>query len=408
MGAWVVAAHNSSATVKFYKWILMQLLFGFHCAAKYPRVVRKYSFRCHDNATLRPYRASRADVCAMRKGVSMKTRTLLLSAAALAMTMLSASAASLTGAGGTAIYPVLQVWAQKYAATGGDQINYQAIGSGGGIKQIEAKTVDFANSDKPLMHNDLAANNLVQFPQVVISIVPIVNLPGVTPGEMVLNGTLLAKIFMGQITKWNDPAIKALNPKVNLPATAILVVHRADGSGTTFNFANYLGKVNADWSKQVGADTSIDWPTGVGGKGNDGVAGLVKQTAGAIGYVEYAYASQSKLVYTDMVNAAGKRVRPSMEAFQAAAANADFSKVQDFYEILTNQPGEKSWPITAATYMLLRADYPADKNKTVLKFLDWALKNGQEDAKKLDYVPMPDSVAKQIEASWARTLKVTP
>ena len=338
----------------------------------------------------------------------MKTRILLLSAATLAMTAIAAHAASLTGAGGTAIYPVLQVWAQKYAATGGDQINYQAIGSGGGIKQIEAKTVDFANSDKPLMHSDLTANNLVQFPQVIISIVPIVNLPGVNPGDMVLNGGVLAKIYMGQITKWNDPAIKALNPKLNLPSTAILVVHRADGSGTTFNFANYLGKANAEWAKQVGADTSIDWPTGVGGKGNDGVAGLVKQSAGAIGYVEYAYAAQSKLVYTDMVNAAGKRVRPSMEAFQSAASNADFSKVQDFYEILTNQPGAASWPITAATYMLLRADYPADKNKSILKFLDWALKNGEADAKKLDYVPLPDGVVKQIEASWAKTLKVTP
>ena len=338
----------------------------------------------------------------------MKTKTLLLSAALAAVTAFSANAASLTGAGGTAIYPVLQVWAQKYAATGGDQVNYQAIGSGGGIKQIESKTVDFANSDKPLMHNDLAANNLVQFPQVVISIVPIVNLPGINPGDMVLNGMVLSKIFMGQITKWDDPAIKALNPKLKLPSTAIMVVHRADGSGTTFNFANYLGKTNPEWAKTIGADTSIDWPAGVGGKGNDGVSSQVRQSVGAIGYVEYAYAMQSKLVYTDMINAAGKRVKPSMEAFQAAASNADFSKVQDFYEILTNQAGAASWPITAATYMLMRADYPADKNKSVLKFLDWALKNGQDDAKKLDYVPMPDSVVKQIEASWAKTLKVTP
>ncbi|HVV27099.1 MAG TPA: phosphate ABC transporter substrate-binding protein PstS [Rhizomicrobium sp.] len=338
----------------------------------------------------------------------MKTKTLMLSAAMLAMTGLGADAASLTGAGGTAIYPVLQVWAAKYAQSGGDQVNYQAIGSGGGIKQIEAKTVDFANSDKPLMHNDLAANNLVQFPQVVISIVPIVNLPGIKPGEMVLNGMVLSKIYMGEINKWNDPAIKALNPKLNLPSTAILVVHRADGSGTTFNFANYLGKVNPEWASKVGADTSIDWPTGVGGKGNAGVAADVQQTAGSIGYVEYAYAMQSKLVYTDMINAAGKRVHPSMETFQSAASNADFSKVQDFYEILTNQSGEKSWPITAATYMLMRADFPADKNKSVLKFLDWALNKGQADAQKLDYVPMPESVVKQIEASWTRTLKVTP
>jgi phosphate transport system substrate-binding protein len=318
----------------------------------------------------------------------MKTKTLLLAAAALGCSVLAANAASLTGAGGTAIYPVLQIWAAKYAQQGGDQVNYQPIGSGGGIKQIEAKTVDFANSDKPLNHADLTANQLVQFPQVVISIVPIINLPGIAPGQMVLSGPVLAKIFLGEITKWNDPAIKALNPKLNLPGTAILTVHRADGSGTTFNFANYLGKVSPDWASKVAAD--------------------VQQTAGSIGYVEYAYAMQSKLVFTDMINAAGKRVHPSTEAFQSAASNADFTKVQDFYEILTNQPGAGSWPITAATYMLMREDYPADKNKAVLKFLDWALKNGQEDARKLDYVPMPDSVVKQIEASWSKTLKVTP
>jgi len=333
---------------------------------------------------------------------------MLLAAAALVTTAFAANAESLTGAGGTAIYPVLQVWAAKYAQQGGDQINYQAIGSGGGIKQIESKTVDFANSDKPLMHAELAANQLVQFPQVIISIVPIVNLPGVKSGDMVLNGQVLSKIYLGQITKWNDPAIKALNPKLNLPATNILTVHRADGSGTTFNFANYLGKVNPEWASKVGADTALEWPNGVGGKGNAGVAADVQQTVGSIGYVEYAYAMQSKLVYTDMVNAAGKRVKPSMEAFQSAASNADFSKVQDFYEILTNQPGADSWPITAATYMLMRSDYPTDKNKAVLKFLDWALKSGQGDARKLDYVPMPDGVIKQIEASWSQTLKLKP
>jgi phosphate transport system substrate-binding protein len=338
----------------------------------------------------------------------MKRKIMLLAAAALACTTLAASAESLTGAGGTAIYPVLQVWATKYAQQGGDQINYQAIGSGGGIKQIESKTVDFANSDKPLMHAELASNHLVQFPQVVISIVPIVNLPGIKPGDMVLNGQVLSKIFLGQITKWNDPAIKALNPKLSLPGTTILTVHRSDGSGTTFNFANYLGKVNPEWASKVGADTSIEWPNGVGGKGNAGVAANVQQAAGSIGYVEYAYATQSKLVYTDMINAAGKRVKPTMEAFQSAAANADFNKVQDFYEILTNEPGANSWPITAATYMLMRADYPADKNKSILKFLDWALKSGQDDARRLDYVPLPDSVIKQIEASWSQTLKVKP
>ena len=326
----------------------------------------------------------------------------------LLLTAADAQAASLTGAGGTAIYPVLQIWALKYQQKTGDQVNYQAIGSGGGIKQIESKTVDFANSDKPLMHADLAANQLVQFPEVIISIVPVVNLPGIAPGQLVLSGEVLSKIYLGQIVKWNDPAIKALNPKVNLPDRAILAVYRSDGSGTTFNFTNYLGKVNPGWESKVGADTSVTFPTGIGGKGNAGVAGSVQQAVGSIGYVEYAYATQAKLVYVDMINAAGKRVHPSMAAFQAAAANADFTKVQDFYEVLTNQPGAASWPITAATYMLLRADYPAEKNKAVLKFLDWALREGDADAKQLDYVPIPDGVVKQIEASWSSTLHAAP
>jgi len=342
----------------------------------------------------------------------MKNRTRILAAAGgiafASLAATSAGAVSLTGAGGTAIYPVLQVWAEKYQQKAGDQVNYQAIGSGGGIKQIESKTVDFANSDKPLMHDEITQNHLAQFPQVIISIVPVVNVPGIQADQMVLNGTVLSKIYLGQIKKWNDPAIKALNPRLNLPAMAILTVHRSDGSGTTFNFTNYLGKVNPEWQSKVGADTAVSWPDGIGGKGNAGVAASVQQTRGSIGYVEYAYAKQSNLIYTDMVNAAGKRVKPTMEAFQAAAANADFSRVQDFYEILTNQPGAQSWPITAATYMLLRSDYPADKNKDVLKFLDWALKEGQGDARQLDYVPMPDGVVKQIEASWSQTLHVAP
>ncbi len=250
---------------------------------------------------------------------------------------------NLNGAGGTAIYPVLSVWAQKYQQKTGNQVNYQPIGSGGGIKQIEAKTVDFANSDKPLVHADLQSNNLVQFPQVVISIVPVVHLPGVVAGQLVLDGKTLAAIFLGKITKWNDPAIKKLNPKAALPNMAILTVHRSDGSGTTFNFTNYLTKVEPDW-KSVGSDTSVNWPGGVGGKGNAGVAGTVQQTVGSIGYVEYAYAKQNNLAWVDLINASGARVKPTMEAFQSAASNADFSKVQDFYEILTNQPGAQSWP----------------------------------------------------------------
>ena len=343
----------------------------------------------------------------MRKGTTMGIRTLtaVISAAVMAG---SALAANLNGAGGTAIYPVLALWAQHYHEKTGTAVNYQSIGSGGGIAQIKAKTVDFANSDKPLMHTDLVQNNLMQFPQVIISIVPVVHIPGIKPGQMVIDGPTLANIYLGKITKWNDPDIRKLNPGVPLPNMAILVVHRSDGSGTTFNFTNYLGKVSAEWKSSVGSDTSVSWPTGIGGKGNEGVAGNVKQTVGSIGYVEYAYAMQNNLVYMDMINHQGKRVKPTMQAFQTAAANADFSKVQDFYLILTDQPGDASWPITAATYMLMRTDYPAARNHEVLTFLDWALKDGQQDSRKLDYVPFPDSVVKQVEASWTSQLHAWP
>ncbi len=320
----------------------------------------------------------------------------------------TALAEDLNGAGGTAIYPVLSVWAGKYKEKTGTAVNYQAIGSGGGIKQIEAKTVDFGNSDKPLAHDDLSKNNLVQFPEVVITIVPVVNLPGIKPGQLVLDGPTLANIFLGKIAKWNDAAIKKLNPKVALPDTAILVAHRSDGSGTTFNFTDYLGKVSPEWKGKVGSDTAVEWPIGVGGKGNAGVAATVAQTTGSIGYVEYAYAKQNAMTYTDMINAAGKRVAPTMETFQSAASHADFAKVQDFYLILTNQPGAKSWPIVAATYMLLRSDAPAEKTRSILKFLDYGLHEGAADSEKLDYVPFPAPVVKQIETSWTKTLKAWP
>jgi phosphate transport system substrate-binding protein len=331
--------------------------------------------------------------------------------AALASALLmagSAMAANLNGAGGTAIYPVLSVWAQKYQQKTGTAVNYQAIGSGGGIAQIKAKTVDFGNSDKPLKHDELAAAHLVQFPEVVITIVPVVHLPGINPGQLVIDGPTLADIYLGKIKKWNDPALKRLNPGAPLPNMGILVVHRSDGSGTTFNFTDYLGKVSPEWKKNVGSDTSVEWPSGIGGKGNAGVAADVAQTVGSIGYVEYAYAKQNNLVYMDMINHDGKRVKPTMESFQSAAANADFSKVQDFYLILTNQPGANSWPIVAATYMLMRNDYPADKNRAILKFLNYGLKDGAADASKLDYVPFPESVVKQIETSWTSQLHAWP
>lgn len=334
----------------------------------------------------------------------MRTNLVAAVAAATVSLTIGAHAASLTGAGGTAIYPVLSKWAAQYAVETGDTINYQPIGSGGGIKQIESKTVLFANTDMPLKPDDVAKQGLVQFPQVIISITPVVHLTGVKPGELLLDGPTLADIYLGKITYWDDPAIKKLNPNVKLAHEAITTVHRSDGSGTTFNFTDYLSKVSADWKDKVGEGTAVNWPNGVGGKGNPGVASYVQQVDGAIGYVEYAYVIQNKLTYTDMVNMAGKRITPTMDAFQAAAANADFSKVEDFYVILTDQPGDKSWPITAATYMLLRKDTPPDQNHLALKFLDWALKKGQAQAKALDYVPLPDNVVKQIEDAWTREI----
>ena len=334
----------------------------------------------------------------------MKTRVI---AAVAAVTMSLAShvdAASLTGAGGTAIYPLLAQWAAEYAKKTGVDINYQPVGSGAGIEQIKNKTVLFANTDMPLKHDVLTKQDLVQFPQVIISITPVVHLGDIKPGELVFDGPTLADVYLGKIKNWDDPAIKALNPNAKLPHQAITTVHRADGSGTTFNFTDYLSKVSPEWKSKVGEGTAVDWPGGVGGKGNPGVAAVVQEIDGAIGYVEYAYVIQNHLTYTDMINQAGKRVAPTMEAFQQTAASADFSKVQDFYLILTDQPGDKSWPITAATYMLLREDSPVDQNGTVLKFFDWALKDGQTQAKQLDYVPLPETVIKRIEAHWSKEL----
>ena len=318
--------------------------------------------------------------------------------------VMAGQANDIAGAGGTAIYPVLSQWADAYHKETGVAVNYQAIGSGGGIKQIESKTVAFANSDKPLKPAELSANQLIQFPGVIIGITPVVNLPGVKPGEMVLDGATLADIYLGKITKWNDPRIVALNKSMTLPDTTITTVHRSDGSGTTFNFANYLSKVSKEWADKIGADTSVSWPNGVGGKGNAGVASFVNQVKGSIGYVEYAYVIQSKMVYTRMMNADGKVVSPDLKAFQAAAANADFSKADDFYLILTNQPGPGSWPITAATYMLMRKDYAQADNAKVLKFFRWFLQNGQSAAEKLEYVSLPENTVKLIEAYWKKQL----
>ncbi|MHB8247353.1 MAG: phosphate ABC transporter substrate-binding protein PstS [Acidithiobacillus sp.] len=335
----------------------------------------------------------------------LKTITLGMGLVGMGVATL-AQADTLSAAGGTAIYPVMSKWAQTYKEKTGTAINYQAIGSGGGIAQIKAKTVAFANSDMPLKPEDLSKDNLIQFPAVIIGITPVVNLPGIKPGELTFNGQVLSDIYLGKIKKWNAPAIQALNKGVQLPASDITVVHRADGSGTTFNFTNYLSKISSEWNQKVGANTSVSWPTGVGGKGNAGVAAYVQRIPGAIGYVEFAYAMENHMAYGRMLNADGKVVEPDMASFQAAAGNADFGKVQDFYLILTNQPGANSWPISAATYILMRKDASKEENAKVLQFARWFLTNNeaQAEAKGLDYVPLPISTVHQIEAYWKAKL----
>lgn len=314
----------------------------------------------------------------------------------------------ITGAGATFPYPVYSKWAQAYHKENGTQLNYQAIGSGGGIKQITAKTVDFGASDKPLTASELDKKGMMQFPTVMGGIVPILNVKGIKPGELVLDGKTIANIFLGKITKWNDSEIKALNPGVNLPDSRISVVHRADGSGTTFNFTYYLADVSSEWKNKVGVDASVQWPVGTGGKGNQGVANYVSQLKNSIGYVEYAYALQNKLTYAKMKNKDGNIVSPTMEAFQAAAAGADWKHAKGFYLILANQPGAKSWPMTAATFILLhkKVENP-EATKAVLKFFDWAYKNGDKAAAELDYVPFPASVKDLVRDAWAKDLKTT-
>jgi phosphate transport system substrate-binding protein len=313
----------------------------------------------------------------------------------------AASAADISGAGSTFIYPVFAKWADTYKTATGIGLNYQSIGSGGGIKQVEAKTVTFGATDKPLGDDELAQQGLVQFPMIQGGIVPIYNIDGVKPGELVLDGKTLAGIFMGTITKWDDPAIKALNASLKLPSAPIVVVHRSDGSGTTFNFTDYLSKESDDWKNNVGSDTAVEWPVGVGAKGSEGVANTVKQTAGGIGYDEYAYAAQNSLSYAKMVNAAGKVVEPSLDSFAAAAANADWANASNFRIIITNQSGDASWPMAASTWVLIHAK-PDDAAAAAeaLKFFDWAYKSGKDQAKALDYVAIPDPVVALIEKSW--------
>jgi phosphate transport system substrate-binding protein len=330
-----------------------------------------------------------------------------LAAAALSIGAgFAAVAADISGAGATFPYPLYAKWADTYKKETGNGLNYQSIGSGGGIKQIKAKTVTFGASDMPLKPEELQEAGLVQFPTVTGGAVPLVNLEGVKAGELVLDGPTLARIFLGEIKSWDDPAIKKLNPKAKLPSQAIVVVHRADGSGTTFLWTDYLSKASADWKAKVGANSAVEWPAGIGAKGNEGVANNVAQTAGAIGYVEYAYAKQNKMTYADMINKDGKRVDPNAESFKAAAANADWAHAPGFYQILTDQPGAKSWPISGATFILMHKT-PADDaaSREALKFFSWAFDKGGKSAEELDYVPLPAPVVALIKKTWAADFK---
>ena len=336
----------------------------------------------------------------------MKHLRTLAVAALLAGTALPAGAADITGAGSTFVYPVLAKWADVYRKDTGVGLNYQSIGSGGGIKQITNKTVTFGATDMPLTPEDVAKNHFVQFPVINGSVVPILNLPGIKPGELTLDGPTIAQIFLGKITKWNDPAIAKLNPGIQLPATAIAVVHRSDGSGTTFIWTNFLSKVSADWKNDVGENTAVEWPVGIGAKGSEGVSNNAAQTLGSLGYVEYAYAKQNNLTYAKMVNQAGKVVPPTAEAFQAAAASADWTSAPDFHVIMTNAAGDKSWPVAGSTFMLMQTvPTNAADSAAALKFFDWAYKNGKQMASDLDYVPMPDSVVGLIEKTWKDKIK---
>jgi phosphate transport system substrate-binding protein len=330
----------------------------------------------------------------------------VLAGAALLFAAGLARASDISGAGATFPYPVYAKWAEAYKAQSGIGLNYQSIGSGGGIKQIKSRTVDFGASDMPLAPKDLASAGLVQFPMVMGGVVPVVNLKGIGPGQLKLTGPVLADIYLKKITKWNDPAIAQLNPGLALPATRISVMHRSDGSGTTFIFADYLAKVSPDWAGKVGVSTAVEWPTGVGAKGNEGVANYTKQVEGGIGYVEYAYALQNKLAHVLLRNKAGKFVAPDAGSFQAAAANADWQKAEDFDLLLTDQPGAESWPITGATFILLyKQPEKPEVTAQVLKFFDWAYRNGGKMAQELDYIPMPPNVVSLVEESWSKQIK---
>ncbi|MFZ0073343.1 MAG: phosphate ABC transporter substrate-binding protein PstS [Xanthobacteraceae bacterium] len=336
----------------------------------------------------------------------MKLINTLIAAGALAALSLPAFAIDISGAGATFPYPIYAKWADAYKKETGNGLNYQSIGSGGGIKQIQNKTVTFGASDMPLKAEDVKKSGLVQFPTVIGGDIPVVNLDGVKSGDLRLDGDTLARIFLGQITKWDDPAIQKLNPNAKLPSQPIVVVHRSDGSGTTFIWTDYLSKVSPEWKSKVGANTSVEWPAGIGAKGNEGVANNVANTKGSIGYVEYAYAKQNNMTTVNMINKDGKTVAPSAASFQAAAANADWEKTDSFYIILTDQPGTESWPIAGATFILIYQQ-PQDPAAAAeaLKFFAWAYAKGGKMAEELDYVPMPAPVVKAIQKVWVNEIK---
>ena len=315
--------------------------------------------------------------------------------------------AEISGAGASFIYPLVSKWSADYNAATGAKVNYQSIGSGGGIAQIKAGTVDFGSSDKPLSSEELAEAGLGQFPSAIGGVVPVLNVEGLQPGQLKLTGAVLADIFLGKITAWNDPAIAALNAGTTLPDAKISIVHRSDGSGTTYNFSNYLSKVSPDWQSKVGEGTSLQWPTGVGGKGNEGVASYVKQIKGSIGYVELAYAEQNNMSYASLQNAAGNFVQPTAESFAAAAASADWANAKDFNLVITNAPGAQAWPITATNFILVyKQPKDAAKAKHTLDFFKWAYEQGQAQANELDYVPLPPELVGQIEQYWQTEIKL--
>jgi phosphate transport system substrate-binding protein len=334
------------------------------------------------------------------------TRPLILAASILTIATTGAPAAPITGAGSTFVYPVLSKWASDFKRMGGDDINYQSIGSGGGIAQIKAGTVDFGATDKPLDSNELAAAGLAQFPVVIGGVVPVLNIPGAHPGQVRLSGPILAGIYAGDIKMWNDPRIARINPGLHFPGKPITAVHRSDGSGTTFNFTHYLSQVSAGWKSKFGDGTTVAWNGGIGGKGNEGVAGYVKQIPYSVGYVEYAYVLQNKMVYALMQNAAGKFIAPSARTFAAAAATADWAHARDFNLVMTNAPGANSYPITASTFVLMhKQPKSAGGNAAARKFFSWALTKGQPQALSLDYVPLPAPLVQRIGKYMTVNLK---